>query len=436
MVADAGDGALLFRAWWDTELEDSCLFTPTSDGAMRCVPSTSSVVAYTDSDCTEPAAIYFETECTTGPEKYHYQPVEFPADSCDESWDHSYRVFETGASMGVTQAYFKGPGTCTMGPSMFELFEVEEVDPAAFVLAQERVEERGALGAVLLEAEDGARQVVGMKDLGRDKACQALELVGLDAPSRPCVGRIANLGKNAPFVNETCTELGTQPTCANPAAIVVIEDDPLCGTQSRALYEVGAAADPPYSPTQDSCIEFPVDGTFVYGLGTKLDNNTLPALTVTLLGSNRLRVRALSAGNDIPISATGFYDGQRSAGCSSTVVLDGDPDTVYCLGPEAADADYSLYTDAGCLEPVVLHDPGDCDLPPPTIGLSKVDLQGCSEDRIAHELAVWEGDFFSGLPGSCQAVERGSVLLPGMSAFELGDEIQLDPELAFTLRTE
>lgn len=426
----------MFRAWWDSELEASCLFLPTADGLTRCVPSSVSLIAYTDSDCTEPAAIHFENECATEPEKYHYQPVDFPADACDESWDHSYRVYETGASMGAMQAYFKSAGSCTEGPSTQELFEVEEVDPSTFVAAQQRVEERGALAALVLEAEDGARQLVGIKDLVRDSACQPLELVGLDAPSRPCVGRVANLGISAPFVDASCTELGTQPTCPNPAAIVVVEDNPECGTPSKALYEVGEAADPPYNSTETSCIEFPIEGSFVYGLGAKLDNNTLPALTVALLGSNRLRVRALSAGNDVPITATGFHDLERDAGCSSTVVLAEDPETVYCVGPDVVPANYNVFTDAGCSQPVVLHDPGECDAIAPTVGLALLDLSGCSELRVAHELSLWEGDFFTGLPSDCQPIDRASVLTGTMSAFELGDQIQLDQELAITLRTE
>src|SRR5688572_20672983 len=50
---DAGDGARVFRAWFDRALGVECRFGPATDGSYRCVPLEARTdVAFADSACT------------------------------------------------------------------------------------------------------------------------------------------------------------------------------------------------------------------------------------------------------------------------------------------------------------------------------------------------------------------------------------------------
>lgn len=52
-VATTADGAKAFQTWYDTQLDINCMFNPTADGKMRCVPGFASQVFYSDSGCAD-----------------------------------------------------------------------------------------------------------------------------------------------------------------------------------------------------------------------------------------------------------------------------------------------------------------------------------------------------------------------------------------------
>lgn len=98
------DGAKSFVGWRDTQLGVDCVFAKASDGKMRCLPFgnwTTSSIAYGDSGCTSPVAMFGgcsdptwvgvvdATSCSSGKVAIYEVSGEFTGSLFDKSSDGS-----------------------------------------------------------------------------------------------------------------------------------------------------------------------------------------------------------------------------------------------------------------------------------------------------------------------------------------------------------
>jgi hypothetical protein len=132
------DGSKQFVAWRDSQLNVDCSFQTSSDGSIRCFPSTSVAIiqpnSFADSACSQPVSyVYATAGCPPPNPNYAQDPG-----SCQR------KLYQAGSSLttiytNVTN-YADGGVTCTASmPSPaagFWFYSVGAVvDPATFVLA-------------------------------------------------------------------------------------------------------------------------------------------------------------------------------------------------------------------------------------------------------------------------------------------------------------
>lgn len=103
------DGAKDFRGWKDTQINEACIFVPTTEAKTRCLPSGDGrgwAAYFADSSCTSPAALV-GAGCSTPNYliAYHLECNQAVADG----------VYRSGSP--TTTCYYKKPdGTCAPFP--------------------------------------------------------------------------------------------------------------------------------------------------------------------------------------------------------------------------------------------------------------------------------------------------------------------------------
>jgi hypothetical protein len=126
---EAGDGARQATGWFDSERGEECIFTRSTDGEMRCLPSglQANVTAgfFSDAACTQPIAI-----STCAGSVYAFETI-----ACSGQ----RRIYQLGAALSTI---YVGAG-CTSSPTSpgLNYYAVgPEVPPSSFVRAEEQTE--------------------------------------------------------------------------------------------------------------------------------------------------------------------------------------------------------------------------------------------------------------------------------------------------------
>lgn len=136
------DGSSQFVGWHDSQLNLDCGFGKAADGAMRCLPSASPGILFSDSSCQSP--IFLNTK-GCAPPAYVAQTIPSAA-ACAPSG--GTRILKIGTIYNGTDAYLGSPSSCTSASGVLPSYRMtsdlytagSEVDATMFAKATEQVD--------------------------------------------------------------------------------------------------------------------------------------------------------------------------------------------------------------------------------------------------------------------------------------------------------
>ena len=198
-------GGLAF-AWYDNVTKANCFFLPAADGELRCIPSAFGgrvrEIAYGDADCKQPVA----GETTSRDIVY----LEAP-ESCARGAD-AYKV--GGAFTPSGPVYVRtGANGCALYQPSADSRVLTKVAPTEFVRGTKSVVARGAGVSVrTIEADDGAVQIVGLRNDKRDESCSFVQGADGVAHCAPLAGYVTR-----DFADEGCKTRAVSLTECWPA---------------------------------------------------------------------------------------------------------------------------------------------------------------------------------------------------------------------------
>jgi hypothetical protein len=358
-IYDGGE-ARAFVHWHDMGPHENCSFVHATDGRWRCLPD-SGTVSYLDAACTMPIAVFPPDEVP--PLKVRDAIV--PTDACYFE-TQKVTVYPVGASVTLPMPpgdiyYREGPDCFSTQAYADSLaFSVRDpIDPAQFVAAELVDEPRGpGLAARIFEAEDGARQIWRIVDVGRGEECALPAVPSTAFESGPCVP--SNFAfPYAEYADASCTEPTVIASETCPPTIAMSWKFSACGDTTLAFNELGDVLSSVFSRNNDGqCL--PSQGFGVeHRLGRSIAESELPALFHDTVGTGRLRARELAArdgGGRFMADDYSFFDAQLNAPCTPTPFCDGN---FRCLPnlPKSS----RLFTDAACTQPIAfIQELTDC----------------------------------------------------------------------------
>ena len=262
------DGDAVFLSWWDSELEVPCEFAYAADGILRCLPALpgNAPTGHLSDTCDDaPVVVNFRPDCA---EATHVRRTVDLAPTCA----HERRLLVGESVWTLTplesppEAYYDGvPGACDgprEPPEEGQVSEIaEEVVPTRFVAGDYRVIPDGNdLGVRILEAEDGARQIVAIHDPDDGQCGQSQYAVNIFA----CGPSIALPTESRTFGDEECLEpvVGVPDpdpeACAPLTTVVGVWDIGEEGPQLSYGRIGEEITDTVYAPRDDTCEAIPV----------------------------------------------------------------------------------------------------------------------------------------------------------------------------------
>lgn len=414
------DGTRQFSAWYDSQLDTPCAFSPAEDGVMRCLPSTQiglqSSNAFSDSGCTKRYATASLVYCHDS--KYAV-----------ESTGMGQAVYLLGAVEVLTSWYDASQG-CTpipIGSGEIDYALDRKLDPSELVAAHSVTVPSGhRLQEVTLKADDGASQRTAWYDSTLGTTC-SVDLAG--DGKRRCLP-LANANINGLFVDDKCL---------TPAAIAYLGQEQTPPTNARSfegtcdvrshIFPLGALLSTPFyaSDGMGGCTPTTLNaGESAFAVGPEIDPTTLDEFEPTTQGAGRLQVAASQDADGAldPTPGT-ILDTMRMESCSFSQTADGG---AHCVPTGMQE----LYTDMQCGQ-----------------GLGLAEMQDCGP---AHEsyISRWSGDVCTGglaltnigapvtkplnlymLTTECDPVSTSATL-----AFELGTPVDPSVFASATLTTE
>lgn len=362
-------GAVRFLGWEDTKAKQLCAFHAAEDGQMRCVPlaGQSTSIQYLDDACTQPVAV---RSCGASD---RYVVAEIPGAACTAE-DNPYAVYEVGDAMADSPTFGSFSGTCLpWGPAApgTELRAVSKIPAEMFVSAAVSVEPHGdRLSAQVLRADDGAREILGIRDEGLDVACDPRMD---DLGAMRCAPAISALGGGNFFADAACerpllADIGASPNCPSPRFAEAPSDPAACKKGFHAV-EVGKKVSSMnvYQGEPNACgpaAFLPPDWAF-YEVGPEVDTGALPVLAVTDAGDGRLRVPRYTGPDGVPLAqAPQFIDSERNEACVPRLFADG---KTRCVAEQVPR--FNLYSDDACTTPLAAVPKVDaCPVPAPKLG--------------------------------------------------------------------
>lgn len=447
-ILDAGDGAVVFQEWFDSELETSCGFNTASDGVSRCLPAVGAEVLYGDAACTELVVAQYPG-CGGPPPAYGHLTEFAPVDECGATQLIGTAVYRVGATLGVGSTYRKGAdGTCALDTDTNERFAAtSEIDPTTFVAETElRVEDRGdGLGRRVRVADDGSIATVDFVDLETDASCFPFQITTDSGNVRACTSNYAiaieGASTTAVFSDSACTSPAPYvPPCVVPTIIAkyLLQQ---CQPVEMTLHEVGDEISALYQVVEEACVAAPEAGVS-YAVGAELDPTTLPNVEEVELGGGRVRARVDADQDGRPMSLYGtLIDSNTGATCNA-MRFEGDASGISRCLPNSVgyvDQNLSTFVDPECTEGLYIHDPGVCDTDAPTIAYRATSEPCATFYEAIVGLSAFSGStvYVVGAPGTCVATPIANVVTsPTAVALRVGDEVPLEDFPAITTRVE
>lgn len=374
-ILDAGDGATLFQAWWDTELELECQIAIAPDGIARCLPTPRSV-AFLDSLCTEPAIGSGDLDALAEP---------FTAaivTTCDGP--AQLGVFTLGATVSVDTSFNRFLGACEVASdgAPVELFTLEPSDPSVFAGGELFLESHGGVEVEVFVGDDGARLVTSVRDPTTTRSCTMSPVADGDREATGVCLPTAAAGLSY-AIDRSChgeVALTCKPIDCPDPTVVFVRPEPC--SPSFELFAVGDGPGTELCPLPN---DFPVCPYFE--VGDAIDPSSFPSLTLAPRGTGRLRAHDVIAddGQAVAAHASPFWDEELGLHCG-TVRFDWmEDDAQVCLVDVASD--WIGFADPECTRPVVGF--GTCHDRPPSYAASDFDPwdQGYSS-ATAHLYAI------------------------------------------------
>ena len=249
------DDAMSFLTWHDTALGVDCEFVVTANG-LRCLPS-STIVSGDGPSCQEPVAPVFDSD------PLGQIVVDYESGNCAVRY-RAWRV--TGDRREPNPACYGGDGFPPVAIRSLTPISDEE-----FVAGQLVTDEAATLGEVRLEAEDGAWRLIGAAH--GDAPCDLREYDGQSV----CLDVRGMMG--------VCGS-STAVIACDPIAQAIRYDE--CSGEIIAVHAVG-------TPTNAApmCGEWWAEA-LLFSAGDVIEPAALPIADDALLGSGRIRVRAIA----------------------------------------------------------------------------------------------------------------------------------------------
>ena len=290
-VLDGGEGATLFRGWWDTELEIDCQIAIAPDGRPRCLPPPQPI-QFLDDACTQPVI--------APPDPDALVPA-FSAEivsTCDRL--PRLHVFTIGAPMTVDATYQRSLGLCGPAPDngATQVFVAEPVTEATFATGELVVETHAGVEVEVFVGDDGARFVTNARDPSTLRGC-AMSPVADDERDADGVCLAADAAYPSTSIDASC-QVEVAYTCRSidcPDPSIVVASTEACSSAFEVL-AIAAPLDP------EVCVP-PVDTPVCpyFEVGDAIDPSTFPALRLVPRGSGRLRIHDVVADDGQAIAA-------------------------------------------------------------------------------------------------------------------------------------
>lgn len=362
VVRIAEDGTRAQVGWHDTMLDAPCEFGTAPDGSLRCLPTTygDDPWLYADPDCTEPVIqdIWIPEGATV---------VWARGNGC---FDHDY--YEVGEP--VAEIYYAANGPCEFF-SNDPAHRVVAIPTDQFVAATVTPQDGNSrIVPLLLEADDGARAIVGAWDREREEEVM---------PELDAAGQLRWFGRWEPrvstyyYADASCTERVALAECVpdsqQPRTARETEPAPCLELIGRhgLLEELGG--NELYVQRDGGCEREGLSGGSVaraWRVGTPLDDAAFAEASALDDGGARLRHDVYASPEGEPfLSSTRFFDLLLAeAEClwrdESYYTAEPPTGTLDCVPRDGATL-YNRYLDSDCTERTAsrfVHE-GTC--PPP-----------------------------------------------------------------------
>lgn len=390
---DGGNGARQLVSFYDSELDQDCGFAEAADGEVRCLPTQTVTVRYTDAGCNDPVVVV--TACDT---ELPAQVSVAPTSICPSSHLSRRDAYTVGSASTATALYVDDGAGCVADVSFDALVDVAyEIAPAdEAIFARGTVVDHpadGGIGQRVATTEDGAFQVLGAYNIAREEACGAMTL----GDDTLCLS--ANLGYGTSNSSSaSCTEQDvayvTSPSeCGEPQAVIKYTDaTEQCEPPTQTLHALGDAIDAGdvYTDEGGTCMATTQTDYRFYEIGNEAGKGVVPTLTAATAGDGRLTLQLLTSAEGKPMgyAALSFMDTERDEVCGLASTTDGDK----CLPamPTVADTGTGFFSDDQCTVPVLNVSASVCAGEVPTMfaTLAAPEVSTCAATQLASIHAV------------------------------------------------
>lgn len=358
----ADDGTRAQVGWHDTMFDAPCEFRETSSAGLRCVPRTygDDPWLYADPNCSEPVIqdIWIPEGATV---------VYAHGDSCFDS-----HYFEVGEPVG--EIYYAANGPCEFfsnDPS-HRVYAIPHDQFVGATLTPQNGNSR--IVPLLLEADDGSRQIVGAWDREHEEEVE---------PAPDAASQLRWFGRREPrvstyyYADASCTERVALAECVpgseQPRTARETEPAPCLEFIGRheLLEELGG--DGLYALRDGGCEPSGLSGSSsarVWRVGTPLDDAAFAEATAQNDGGARLRHDVFASPEGEPfLSSTRFYDLlMAETACSwrdpADYLAEAPSGSFDCFPQDGAYLD-DRYLDADCVEQTASRFVDEESCPPP-----------------------------------------------------------------------
>lgn len=430
IVVDAGDGAQLLVGWDDEDVGIECSYAHDETWTIRCLPSETTTLSFTDSGCREPVIRW--SGCTD-PGSY----VSVGAAQGCVGPIRSRQPYAVGDEVSP-KALFRldEDGACVAGDPPYEgerIYEAAVVDSATFVDAAVAEYPLGeGLGVVVAQPSDGSHQrLVGslvapsFDDAGRHCIARELE------DTTVCIPNTLSWDYGLFFGDDSCGAGArvsynvSSPECGDASVALVFEQGE-CGYGVPTIHGVSGEVDASsvHQTNGKMCEQAPSGGVQRFWTPTEpLEPGALPVLAEVGLGTGTtLANYYASTEGDVVMPSFGFYDTQRREECSEHATAEG----TRCLPRMEAVQDTGYWGDAACSETALVNVAvGPCASEAANFVARWSDaLNACDPGAVLEVYAmgpVHDGAVYIGSEGDCVPAELG----PEQGVHELGAMLDL-----------
>jgi hypothetical protein len=326
-VRDGGGEALQPIGLQDSQLGVVCRFALAEDGERRCLPlDAPGGVYFADAECSR--RIYADPRASAGacaPVAFTYS-ARASSPSCDE--EPLLRVYRTGDAAPDGMIYASTPAGCLPLTAAGCRRELVPEPATSFVRGTYREQTvDGALDAVWIDYDDGARVLDHLRDRARDAECRPEpELAGAR-----CLPVEQAQAYEPQFADAACSggRVAVDYSRVRPcmrARVAVTSALSECGSYERRLYELGEQLPTLYVGDQGACVERPPQaGEIDYRIGAPLALGSLPLLGQRTANNaaERLALRSYFGDGDQQLLAAGFFDRALGRDCEAERFRDG-----------------------------------------------------------------------------------------------------------------